>query len=279
MSILTVSREFGSGGGQIGRFVAESTGYDYVDQEGILKEIEKLGVRWQELERELEGRSLTIWQKYDWAFKAYGALIQRVILEHAIKDRQVIMGRGGNHLLGNIPHVLRIRMTAPIDARMARIMDRDSIDADNARWLIEKTDRERAGYHYALYERDWSDPSEYDFIFDSSLITMDRIKDFILDLLTEKDHLKTGESQAGLERLALAAKIKAALLTDSRIFIPTLEVHSDEDGITLRGIVRRTKELELVEKTAKTLAGNTPLDCRITFRDHHAASKAGYHPL
>ncbi len=266
MSILTVSREFGSGGERIGRVVAQATGYEYLDRNSMLAEIGEMGVNWQELEKKSMEWLPTIWERYDWSFKACGALIHRAMLDHAVMDGKVILGRGGHLVLKNVPHVLRIRMTAPLEVRMRCVMQRESVDMDTAKWLIEKTDRERAGYDHALYGRDWSDPAEYDFVFDSNLVAIDRIKDFILDLLAEKDHLKSEESQNMLEKLAVAGRIKAALLTDGRFFNPTLDVYVDETDIVLRGVVRDLKEHDLIEKAARNLAAGFPFESHLTVR-------------
>lgn len=51
------------------------------------------------------------------------------------------MGRGGNFLLTDIPYAFRIRVVAPLDMRIDRIMEREQVDNDTARWLIDKTDR------------------------------------------------------------------------------------------------------------------------------------------
>jgi cytidylate kinase len=63
------------------------------------------------------------------------------------------MGRGGNFLLKNFPFVLKVRTRAPIDRRIERVMEKEGINTENARYLIEKADSEMAKAVYLIYGR------------------------------------------------------------------------------------------------------------------------------
>src|SRR5262245_40199302 len=99
MAILTISRQFGSGGGEIAKGVAALTGYDLVDKEKILEDLRKVGSEWEHWAEELNEHCPTIWEKYDWSFRGFAALVQSRVLEYAAKDRVVLLGRGANFLL------------------------------------------------------------------------------------------------------------------------------------------------------------------------------------
>ncbi|HNS15121.1 MAG TPA: cytidylate kinase-like family protein, partial [Syntrophorhabdaceae bacterium] len=122
MSILTIAREYGSGGKDIGRKVAERTGYEYVDRGRILEDMRKIGTQWEELAKYFDENKPDVWERFKWSFRGYVALIQSHILQYALQDNVVIMGRGGNFLLRDIPYVLRIRTTAPIEKRIENVM-------------------------------------------------------------------------------------------------------------------------------------------------------------
>lgn len=266
MAVLTISREFGSGGMEIGRAVAEALGYEYVDKERILGEIRQLGDKWKKWAEELDEHSPSIWEKYDWSFRAFGALIQSAILKHAVRDKVVIIGRGGNFLLDGIPFSLRIRMVAPIDVRIARLAAKESVDEGSARWLIEKTDRERSGFLYSLYGRHCDDPSAYDFILNTGFITVEKAVTLLKGLLEDRERFDTVEWRKVLEMRALAATIKAAILADSRYFIPTLDVDYEGENLVLRGVIHNPKEHQGIEKAAKALARDVPLKCELHYR-------------
>lgn len=266
MAILTVSREFGSGGREIGRAVAGLMGYEYVNKERILDDIRASGKEWEEWSKDLDEHNPTTWEKYDWSFRGFGALIQSHVLNHALKDNVVIMGRGGNFLLKDIPHALSIRVTAPLEQRIERIIKRESVDRGTALWLAEKTDKERAGFILALYHKHWEKPSEYDMTFDLGTKNINEIISIVKDKLLEKDKFNTGEARKVLEMRALAAKVKAGILTNPNFFVPTLDVTHDGMGIILKGVVHNPKEHKRLEDEAVKLAGDVPVRCELHYR-------------
>jgi len=264
MAILTISREFGSGGREIGHAVAALLNYDYLDKEGILSDLKLAGSVWEQWGKGLDEHSPTVWEKFDWSFRGVSALMQSRILDHALKGNVVIMGRGGNLLLEGIPSAWRVRVVAPLEKRVERIMMRESVDKEAARWLAEKTDKERASFIRSVYGREWDDPDGYDVIFDTGKRDEEEIIKIIGDNLLEKD--QAAISTETLRMRAAAARVKAGLLTDSKLFIPTLDVFHDGKGIVLRGVVHRSKEHKIVEEKAKKLAEGLPLRCELHYR-------------
>ena len=266
MAILTISREYGSGGHEIGQAVAGSFGYDYVDKARVLDEIGAFGTRWEERAKELDEHSPTVWERYDWSFRGFGALIKGTILNYALRDRVVIMGRGGNFILRDVPHTLRIRVVAPLDARIERVMKRETVDHDTAQWLIEKTDRERSGFIYALHGKHWDDPAGYDKVFDTGVQSVDEVTTIVKSLLQEKDQFNTEESRKALQMHSMAAEINTGIIMRFGFSLPTLDVFYDGKGLVLRGIIHNPKEHKRIEDEARKLAGDMPLRCKLHYR-------------
>ena len=266
MAILTISREYGSGGREIGQAVAGFPGYEYIDKGKILADISALGKKWEEWGKDLDEHCPTIWEKYDWSFRGFSALLQSHLLHYALGDKVVIMGRGGNFLLKDIPYALRVRVTAPIKTRVERIMKREAVDMDTARWLAEKTDKERSCLIYSIYGRHWDDPKEYDMVFDTGILTINEITNILKDALLDKERFRTDKARSILESRAIAAKIKAGILTNPNFFIPTLEVHHDGKEFVLRGVIHNPAEHKSIEDAAKKLAGNIPIRCELHYR-------------
>ena len=266
MAILTISREYGSGGREIGHVVAKLMGYAYIDKNDILSDIRKDGRKWELWAKDLDEHRPTVWEKYDWSFRGFAALIQSHILEHAQKNNVVIMGRGGNFLLKDIPHAFRTRMAAPLEVRVERIMNREGVDRESARWLCEKTDSERSGFIHALYGKRWDDPAEYDRVFDVTGQSVDDVVAVLKDALTERDRLSTEAAQNMLRMMAVAAKIKAGIAVNPRFFIPVLDVVFDGKELVLRGVTHTPKEHKDIEGAARELAAGLPLRCELHYR-------------
>jgi len=266
MAILTISREIGSGGREIGYNIARLLNYEYIDKEKIFSDIRSDGEDWEKWGKTLDEHRPTIWEKYDWSFQGWCALVQNHILEHALKNNVVIMGRGGNFLLKGVPYALRIRVTAPLKMRIERIMRRDSADEKTAEWLAEKTDKERSGFITALYGKDLNDPSEYDMVFDTGTKAIEEITYIVKTTLLERNNLITDDAKKNLYIRARAAKVKAGILTDSSFFVPTLEVYPEGLGIILRAVIHSQKEHKRIEEKAKELAGDIPVKCDLHHR-------------
>jgi shikimate kinase len=266
MSILTISREYGSGGREIGQAVTKALRYEYVDKDKMLADIRATGPRWEQWARDLDEHCPSVWEKYDWSFRGFVALIQSVILNYALEDNVVIMGRGGNFLLKDIRHAFRIRVVAPAEARIERIMKREGLDKDTARWLCEKTDSERSRFIHAIYGKRWDNAAEYDEVFTVSDQKVDNVVQAVQDALIERQRKDTGEAINVLHMRALAAKIKVEITMNPHFFIPTLDVFYDGTEIVLRGVTHTPKEHKRIEDAAKELARGIPVRCELHYR-------------
>ena len=264
MAILTISREYGSGGREIGHAAAKLMGYAYIDKDDILSDIRKDGRKWEMWAKDLDEHRPTVWEKYDWSFRGFAALIQSCILNHAQRDKVVIMGRGGNFLLKDVPHAFRTRMAAPLEVRVERIMNREGVDRESARWLCEKTDSERSCFLHAIYGGQWDDPAEYDRVF----LVKDQPVDAEVAAITGvlRNLPVAAETVRSLHLRTTAAKVRAGIATNPKFFIPVFDVLPEGQGLVLRGITHTPKEHQRIEDEAKRLAGEVPLRCELHYR-------------
>jgi cytidylate kinase len=266
MAIITISREFGSSCKQIGQVLASQLGYAYIDRSKIHQEIGLLGKQWQKLEEELDDHNPTMWERYDWSFQAFVALSQSIILNFGLRDRVILMGRGGNFLFKGIPYVLRIRIVMPQEARIKRVVHELEIPRKKARWLVEKIDKEMAGAVYTIYGKRWDAPSEYDMTFDLGKTRGEEIVKKIKKAVAEKEKKNTEKARAMLRLRAVAAKVKAGIATNPHFLIPTLDVEAGTGGIILHGIVHSPTEHEEIEKLAQKLAEDVPIKSELHYR-------------
>jgi len=266
MAILTISRQLGSGGREVGQAVASSLGYVYVDKERFLEGLKALDAKWEQLAIGMDECRPSIFEKYSSTFAAYGEFVRSTILASALADKVVLMGRGGNFVLQGIPHAYRIRVIAPREARIQRIAVRESIDLESARRLVVRTDRERAGFVYALFGKPWDSSAEFDDVFDTGKRTIDGIIVHVVDRLAARDHLKTAEVEKLLRMRAVAAEIKARLLANPSTFAATLDVGLDGSELVVTGIVRGPNHFARIENEARMLAKDLPLRCEMHLR-------------
>lgn len=271
MAILTIARAYGSGGKMVGQSVAEILSYDYVDRGRILEDMRAVGKKWEDQAEYFDENYPNFYERYDWSFRGYVALNQCYFLDYASKDNVVIMGRGGNFLLKGIPFALRIRVQAPIEKRIERIMKLLEINSENARYLIEKADKEMAGAVYLIYGRHWDDPEQYDIVFDSSKQTLEDIIETVRSELSKRDQLRTPGAENRLKLRVVSAKIKAAIRTSPNLTIGELDVEPKEEGlmeygIVLRGIVHERNDAKEAGEIAKNIAGDLPVENQLQYK-------------
>jgi cytidylate kinase len=259
MAILTISREFRSGGQEIGSAVAERLRYDYVGKERILSDLRGQGERWIALLNEVDEDRPTIWDRFDWEYQGLMALMDSYIYDRAMDDRVVLVGRGSNFLLEGMPHALRVRLTAPIEKRVDRVMRKDGVDRKSALRLIEKTDNDRASFIRANFHRDWYDLTAYDMVFNTTVQSFEEITDVVCNSLQEKAGKLTLEAWEMLRGRMLAARIKAHIATNPKIKVPTLKVFFDGKSIILQGVVRRMADLQAIGEIVTVSAQATPV--------------------
>ena len=85
-------------------------------------------------------------------------MVQSTLMNEAASDRVVIMGAEAIILLEGVPFALRVQVVALSKKESQGFPSAKAIDEDSARWLIERTDRERAGFLLTVYGRDGKDP-------------------------------------------------------------------------------------------------------------------------
>jgi cytidylate kinase len=271
MAILTIARAYGSGGKAVGQSIAKLLGYDYVDRATILQDMRKVGEKWEDRAQYFDENYPSFYERYDWSFRGFVALNQCYFLDHALKNNVVIMGRGGNFLLKGIPFALRIRVQASMEKRIERTMASLDTNSENARYLIEKVDKEISGAVYLIYGRHWDDPEQYDMVFDSGEQTIEDIVEAVKSGLLERDKMRTTEAENTLKLRVIAAKIKAAIRTAPNVTITELDVEPKEEGLPeygfiLRGHVHELNDVKEAGEIAKKIAGDLPVENLLQYK-------------
>ncbi|OPY89819.1 MAG: cytidylate kinase [Syntrophus sp. PtaU1.Bin208] len=270
MAILTISKEFGSDGTQIGQLAAKLLNYEFIPLKKIHEDARKTGKQWERAMEDYAGGYTTLWEKYDWSFMGFVALSQSIIFNYAMKDNAVIMARGGNILLRGIPHCLRIRIIAPFEKRVETIAEREDITIESSRRIVEKADREQTYAVNQMYGKKGNDPETYDLIFNTELLHPEDVAHAVRIACIEKEAGKTEEALKILRLRALAYEVKAGIATNPHFLVPTLEVIPGEQGLFVRAVVRSTKKYQALQEEVLRLAGDVPVTFDLRFRgDFH----------
>jgi len=201
-TIITIGRQFGSGGKEIGIRVAKELGIPFYDKEILQETAKKSGLCEKILENFDERPKSLLYSiamdSYMFALPGTGvgdSLEQQVYLATFNTIRQiakegpcVIIGRCADYALADDPNHLSIFIHAPIEDRVRRVAERQNLSPDKARALINKTDKRRASYYEYYSSRRWGAVDSYDFCLNSSFLGLGRTVELIQTITAHKEH-------------------------------------------------------------------------------------------
>ena len=201
--VITVGRQYGSGGREIGTMLAEKLGIAYYD-DMLLKEAAKESGLCEELFHSFDERPKSFlysiaMDPYSFSMNnvtARGNIEQQVYLatyetikKLADKGPCVLIGRCADYALKDRNDVINIFITAPLENRIERVARRNDISLDEAKDRIKKTDKSRASYYNYYSSKDWGEAKSYDLCIDSSLLGIEGT----VELLEKMIQLKSGK--------------------------------------------------------------------------------------
>ena len=195
--VITIGRQYGSGGREIGRLVADALGIKYYDKELLVESSKASGVK-PEVFEAADERTPSFFSNI-WSFnlgfntgsyllgsspisdeKIYAAQ-SNVMKTLAQNSSCLIVGRSADYVLRNHPGLISIFIHSSIEDRILRIMNRRGIDsAEKAREIAEKKDKLRASSYNFYTDKVWGDAAGYDLSIDSSKLPADAVADFIV---------------------------------------------------------------------------------------------------
>jgi len=212
MSIVTISREFGSEGGPIARQVAQKLGYHFVDKNVIGRILLQYG--FVEFKHEYDSVS-SFWTNFDSRRTEMVEMLDRVVRALARHNDVVILGRGSFAVLDGFADVLNVRIQAPLSLRIKRVMTRENIsNVEQAEALVEENYKVRATFIEWFYNVPWDTASAFDIVLDTSKVPSELAVDWLVDAIHAMDESKTGGelTAQGLEIDPILASVIADVL-------------------------------------------------------------------
>ncbi len=261
MSLVVISREMGSGGTQIGKAVAERLGYRFVDREVILEAARRYEVQEEKLAR-LEESKPTFWDRFDRDRERYLVFLQAALYSFAVEDKTVIAGRAAPLLLQGVAHALRVRITAPLEVRAARVAEEEHISQADAETRVKRYDEESAARLTSLLHTDCSSPVHYDLVLNTERGTLESLSQIIVQSVQLDLFQPTAASLRTLQDLSRASQVRAALLRVPGLNTLDIQVRAEGSAVFLEGTVFGPYWAELAMHTARTVRGVDTVTCQ-----------------
>ena len=261
MPLIAMTREMGSLGKDVAAGVAERANKKVVYHEIIEPIANKMRLRKSHVERFLEGKS-GIWERLTTDKTSLSIFTADETFKFLRDDSTaVIRGWGAAHLLRNIPHVVRVRICAPLETRIARMMER--LATDN-RETVESEIELSEEAHTAITKRhfgvNWRDPENYDLVLSTERLSVEECVDEVEGIMKKARFQETPESIAMVRDLSLSWSVRASLRRDARTTGTSITVEVDHGTARLLGVVETPEEAYAAGEVAGAVEGITAVD-------------------
>ena len=205
--IITIARQFGSGGREIGQALAEKLGIGFYDKELISLAAKESGVDPKIFENVDERATNSLLYSLSMGLFSLGngfssmgdlpvndklyILQHKIIKQLAEKGPCVIVGRCADYILSDNKDCVSVFIHANLDYRTERAVRVHNVDEARAEQIVTKTDKTRANYYSFYSGHRWGMAENYDLCIDSSKLGKEQIVDLIIDYLKMKE--KSGD--------------------------------------------------------------------------------------
>ena len=189
--IITISRQYGAGGSEVARRVAEALGWRVVDNELVEEVAVRAGLPPEQV-AEREERCSTFVERLARSLAAATPdvfppptsahaivdlsetdlvkITETVVAEIAARGKVVLVGRAAPAVLARETDALHVKLVAPRAFRVGIAMQRLGSDPGRAAAVLDDTDRNRARYHREHYRRDWNDPAYFHMVLNTGAL-------------------------------------------------------------------------------------------------------------
>ena len=190
--VITVSREYGSGGRYVGRLVADILGIKFYDKDIITKLAEETGLTEEYIENNEESKELldALNNGYysgipnaDELFIKESELIKKL----AEEDSCVIIGRCADFVLKDKENVLKIFIYSDMEGKIARAKEYYGLDTEKAKKEIKRINKLRANHYKYYTDRVWDEHLNYDLSINSDCLGVEKTAEIICSLVKEKE--------------------------------------------------------------------------------------------
>lgn len=198
---ITIGRQYGSGGREIGELLAERLGMTFYDKELLVEAVKESGLEPEIFEQFDEKPTNSFFysllmgiragkiqpNQYDLALPEQVHQIGFDVIRKLAEEKSCIfIGRCADYALRAHPNCLKLFIYAPLDSRIERIQKRRNVDAQEAADLIRQTDKQRAAYYNYYSNQKWGAIGSYQLCIDSSLCGVEGTVDLLEQLVQKR---------------------------------------------------------------------------------------------
>lgn len=259
MSIVVISRQVGSLGDEIAASVAKRLNFDLADQAKVHQLAQGCDAEFSKACSLYETeKKPSFLESFFFQSAAYTSLFESLNYELASQGKIVIIGRGAQIVLRDVPDVFTARVVAPLDVRVERVMEKTKMGREEALHFVDKHDSQRRDLINSIFDRDLRDWTLYDVILNTASYDVESGAD-VLCRAVEVMKRPTGEKdlREHLRNMAFAKRVESMIKKHvATTPYRDIQVKAASGGVvTLTGLVSEKRTKELAEKTAAKMEG------------------------
>lgn len=255
MAVIAMTQEMATLGKDVALGVCEVLGLQQVRHEVGDVVAGKMQVKKSLIRRIREGKANPI-EKWSADEKTISIFTAEEVYDLALKGGVLVRGWGATLLLKPVAHIPCVRVCAPLEVRVKRLMERLQTDDEKlARHEIEVDDAARAARMGEHFNVNWGDPTLYDLTLNTERTPIADCVDLVVRLTKSARFQETPASRQQLADLALQASARAALRSEARTANVDISIEVAGGRVILRGIVADEKERKRVHEVLAALPG------------------------
>ena len=259
MRIITISRLVGAYGDIIAAIVARRMALDLVGREELHEMAQSCDLEYRDACAVYEKEhGPGFFERLFFDRPSYYSLFEALTYELAARGGVVMVGRGSQIVLRDVPGVFTARVVAPTSIRISRIMGRYNFNREEAENFIQKYDHERDNLMRSIFHKNINDWSLYDIIINTAHFTAAAASEIVIDAVDEIQKVPDPVAlKEKLTNMAIAKRIETQVRR--KLTSPAareLEIVAESAGlIRLTGRVRSEQDREAMEKIAVDYPG------------------------
>lgn len=254
MCVVTFSRGSFSGARAVAEEVSRRLAVPCLSREILVEAAQTAGVAEGKLS-EVLARPPSLFERASRERNDYLAFVRASLYEQAAHGSFVYHGHDGHLLLSELPNVLRVRVVAPIEARVIAIQADGGLDEKSARRHIAKIDEHRTKWTRFLYGVAWGDPLLYDLVVNLESISTAEAATMITGLARADRLAWTPALEQLAADQALACRVSAELAKSAESRGTDLDVGAERGVVVLRGAVRYDETRQAIAAAAAEVSG------------------------
>jgi len=237
MPIITISRGSMSGGQALAECLSSTLGLPCANREEVVAEAAKtLGVSTELLAQKLD-TAPGLWDRLTLERHRFVVATQAALAERCAAGALIYHGQAGHMLLRGVPGVLRVRLIAPLEMRIAALVERHGMGRRAAEAYIEQVDEERTRWARFIYDVDPGDPRLYDLVLSLERLTVEDACAVVSATARRPEFETTPRVLAALADFVVACRVRLALATAPATRALQLDARADRGVVTVSGRV------------------------------------------